>query len=96
VLEALAPRLALAVCTELPARRLAHAGRPGARPMAASELTEVARAAGLGAEMVPEPAAAVRRTLDAARARDGAALVCGSHYLLHDAWIERHAPSSSR
>jgi dihydrofolate synthase/folylpolyglutamate synthase len=96
VVEALAPRLALVVCTEVPAGRLAHAGRPGARPMAVAELAEVTRAAGLEAETIPAPAAAVRRTLEVARERDGAALVCGSHYLLHDAWTERHAPSSSR
>ncbi len=96
VVESLAPRLALAVCTELPASRLARAGRPGALPMAAAQLAGVAGTAGLATEMIPEPGAAVRRALAAARERDGVALVCGSHYLLLDAWTERHAPSSSR
>ncbi len=96
VLEALASRLALAVCTELPGGRLARIGRPGALPMAAGDLAEVARAAGVKAETITEPRAAVRRALAAARERDGVALVCGSHYLLRDAWTERHAPSSSR
>jgi dihydrofolate synthase/folylpolyglutamate synthase len=96
VLEALAPRLALAVCTELPAARLARSARPGATSMAASELGEAARAAGLDSETIRDPGAAIRRALTAAREREGVALVFGSHYLLRDAWTERHAPSSSR
>jgi dihydrofolate synthase/folylpolyglutamate synthase len=96
IIGALVPRLALAVCAELPRERLARAGRPGAKPLAAATLAEVATAAGLDAEAIPEPRAAVRRALDAARERGGVALVCGSHYLLGDAWTERHAPSSSR
>jgi dihydrofolate synthase/folylpolyglutamate synthase len=96
IIEALAPRLALAVCAELPAERLGRAGRPGAKPLAAARLAEVAGEAGLAAEAIPEPRTAVRRALDAARERGGVALVCGSHYLLGDAWTERHAPSSSR
>jgi len=96
IIEALAPRLALAICAELPRARLARAGRPGAAPLPAVRLAEVATAAGLPAEAIHEPRAAVRRALDAARERGGVALVCGSHYLLEDAWTERHAPSSSR
>jgi dihydrofolate synthase / folylpolyglutamate synthase len=96
IIEALAPRLALAICAELPRERLARAGRPGAAPLEAVRLAEVATAAGLAAEAIHEPRAAVRRALDAARERRGVALVCGSHYLLEDAWTERHAPSSSR
>jgi dihydrofolate synthase/folylpolyglutamate synthase len=96
IVEALASRLALAVCAELPAGRLARAGRPGAKAFGAAALAEVATAAGLAAEAIPEPRAAVRRTLDAALEHEGVALVCGSHYLLEDAWTERHAPSSSR
>jgi dihydrofolate synthase/folylpolyglutamate synthase len=96
IIEALAPRLALAICAELPRERLARAGRPGAAPLPAVRLAEVATAAGVPAEAIHEPRAAVRRALDAARERRGVALVCGSHYLLEDAWTERHAPSSSR
>jgi dihydrofolate synthase / folylpolyglutamate synthase len=96
VVEALAPLVALAICTELPPERLARVGRPGARAMAASRLAEVATAAGLEAEAVLEPGAAVRRALALAQERGGAALVCGSHYLLQDAWTERHDQSSSR
>jgi dihydrofolate synthase/folylpolyglutamate synthase len=96
MLDALAPRLALAVCTEVPAQRLAHAGRPGASSLPAASLFELARGAGLEAEVVAQPGAALRRALARARERGGATLVCGSHYLLQEAWIERHAPSSSR
>ncbi len=42
VLAALAPRLEVAVCTELPAERLARAGRPGARALEASRLAALA------------------------------------------------------
>jgi dihydrofolate synthase/folylpolyglutamate synthase len=96
MLEALAPRLGLAICTELPAARLAPAARPGAVSMAASELAGTATAAGLDNETISEPRAAIRRALGAALERGGVALVFGSHYLLEDAWTERHAPSSSR
>jgi dihydrofolate synthase/folylpolyglutamate synthase len=82
VMEALVSRLELAVCTELPAERLANAGRPGARSMEAARLAELAGAAGVATEVLPEPRAALERALAAARDRDGVALVCGSHYLL--------------
>jgi dihydrofolate synthase/folylpolyglutamate synthase len=94
VVEALAPRVTQVVCTELPIERLRRSGRPGAVPLEASHLAEVVGGVGLPAETIREPLAAVRRALDAARERGGAALVCGSHYLLQDAWTERHAPSS--
>jgi dihydrofolate synthase / folylpolyglutamate synthase len=94
--EALADSLELAVCTELPTERLAGAGRPGARSLAASHLGEAARGAGVSAEVVADPEVALRRTLEEARARDGVALVSGSHYLLGYAWTERRAQSSSR
>jgi dihydrofolate synthase/folylpolyglutamate synthase len=96
VVEGLTPLVALVVCTELPPERLARVGRPGARAMAATRLAEVATAAGLEAEAILEPGAAVRRALALAQARGGVALVCGSHYLLQDAWTERHDQSSSR
>jgi dihydrofolate synthase / folylpolyglutamate synthase len=96
VAEALAPRVELMVCTELPAELLTQVGRPSARSLEASALAEMAGAAGIEAEIVEEPGAAVRRTLAAARDRGGMALVSGSHYLLRYAWTERHAQSSSR
>jgi dihydrofolate synthase / folylpolyglutamate synthase len=82
VVRGLARVVDMAVCTELPAGQLAHAGRPAARSIDAEELAETARAAGIAAEVEPEPAAAVRRTLAEAAARSGAVLVTGSHYLL--------------
>ena len=82
VVSALAPVLEAVVCTELPARQLAHAGRPAARSFNAQELAAAACDAGLEAEVVGEPAAAVRRVRAAALERSGAALVSGSHYLL--------------
>jgi dihydrofolate synthase/folylpolyglutamate synthase len=88
VIRQLAPRIELVVCTELPAEQLARAGRPAARSLDAEQLASAAQEAGLAAEVVREPAAAVRRAVEEARARSGAALVSGSHYLLRYA-VER-------
>jgi dihydrofolate synthase/folylpolyglutamate synthase len=82
VMQALAPRLELAVCTELPAERLARVGRPGARSLEAVRLAELADRAGVSTEVVPEVPAALSRALDVARERHGVALASGSHYLL--------------
>jgi dihydrofolate synthase / folylpolyglutamate synthase len=82
VMEALAPRLELAVCTELPAERLARAGRPGARSLEAVRLAQLADRAGVATEVVPEVAAALSRAVEVARERHGVALASGSHYLL--------------
>ena len=83
LLSALAPSVAAVVATEIPARRLAEAGRPGAKGLESSRLAEVAGAAGVGrVEAVADPAAAVARTLEIARAQGGIALITGSHYLL--------------
>jgi len=80
---ALAPALAAVVATEIPAERLAEAGRPGAHALGAAELADVARAAGIGSvEEIAGPAAAVARTLALADAQGGVALITGSHYLL--------------
>jgi dihydrofolate synthase / folylpolyglutamate synthase len=89
MLAALAPRIELAVCTELPADRLARAGRPAARSLDAERLAEAAAAAGIETEIMPEPAAAVAGAVREARARSGAALVSGSHYLLRYAFEAR-------
>ncbi len=95
VLEALAPRLQLAVCTELPAERLGRIGRPGARALEATRLAALAEAAGLArTEVVDRPEAALRRALAVARERGGVALVTGSHYLLPYGWTARRAQSS--
>lgn len=83
ILTALAPVLSALVATEIPADRLAHAGRPGAEALAAGELLSAAGEAGVAAaEAIADPAAAVERALALARERNGVALVCGSHYLL--------------
>ena len=82
VVSELAPAIEMAVCTELPAEQLAHAGRPAARSLDAQELATAVRAKGLIGEVVADPAAAVGRALEEARSRSGAALVAGSHYLL--------------
>jgi dihydrofolate synthase / folylpolyglutamate synthase len=94
VLAALAPRLELAVCTKLPAGRLGRAGRPGARAVEAAQLAAMAEAAGLGAEVIDRPEAALQRAAAIARERGGVALVTGSHYLLPYAWTARRAQSS--
>jgi dihydrofolate synthase/folylpolyglutamate synthase len=86
VVRELAPAIDVVVCTELPPEQLAHAGRPAARSLDADELAATARSAGLEAETVRDPASAVRRTLEVASARSGAALVTGSHYLLRYAF----------
>ncbi len=96
VVEALAPRLELAVCTELSAERLGRAARPGVTALPIESLVRFAEAAGVRAEAVEPPRAAIGRALAEAARRGGVALVCGSHYLLGDAWTERHDPSSSR
>ena len=62
ILAALAPRLDGLVATEVPAERLASAGRPGARALEADALAGAAREAGVGwVEAVADPVAAVAR-----------------------------------
>ena len=83
-MAALGPALAGVVATEIPAERLAEAGRPGAQALGAGALVDLARGAGVGwVEEVAEPAAAVERARSVARGQGGVALVAGSHYLLH-------------
>jgi dihydrofolate synthase / folylpolyglutamate synthase len=82
IVAALAPALDLAVCTELPPDRLAGSGRPGASALSRERLAEVCAKAGLPAEPVRDPDAAIQRALHEARRRLGMALCTGSHYLL--------------
>jgi dihydrofolate synthase/folylpolyglutamate synthase len=83
MITALAPKLTALVATTIPEETLVRAGRPGARALPASELASAAVGAGVGqVEAVEDPAAAVERALALARGSGGAALVCGSHYLL--------------
>ncbi|MEK6278256.1 MAG: cyanophycin synthetase [Actinomycetota bacterium] len=95
MVRALAPALAHAVCTELPAAALQGAGRPGSRSRPATQLAAACEAAGLSAEAVPEPGQALSRAQQLASAARGVALVAGSHYLLAQ-WTRRRAQSSSR
>ena len=83
IVGALAPLLAGVVATEVPAQRLASAGRPGAQARPASDLAATAREAGIGwVEEEPDPAAAISRARAIARRQGGILLVTGSHYLL--------------
>jgi dihydrofolate synthase/folylpolyglutamate synthase len=83
ILRALAGNIDAAICTELPAERLAGSGRPGAQSLEATVLGELASDAGVAeVEVVPDPRQAVRRAREVAAAREGVALVTGSHYLL--------------
>jgi len=87
MVRALAPALAHAICTELPAggpksgpRGDKSAHRPS---VPAAELVEVCREAGLPAEAEPSFAAALRRASAlAAEPPEGAVLVAGSHYAI--------------
>jgi dihydrofolate synthase/folylpolyglutamate synthase len=94
MVAALAPRLELAVCTELPPERLGRAGRPGARALEAAQLAALVEAAGVRTEVIDQPEAALERAATVARERGGVALVTGSHYLLPYAWTARRAQSS--
>lgn len=80
---ALAPVLGALVATEIPADRLASAGRPGAQARGAGALAATARESGIGwVEDEADPAAAIARARSVAHAQGGVLLVAGSHYLL--------------
>jgi len=80
--DALAPAIAYAVCTEVPPDRLTGSGRPGATSVPAARLAELFAAAGVEAEAVADPTAATDRAIALASERSGIALSTGSHYLL--------------
>ena len=82
IAEALAPALDAAVCTQLTAQDLLGLGRPGAASIPAARLADLVERAGVAAEAVPDPAAAIERARELARERSGIALCTGSHYLL--------------
>ena len=82
IVAALAPALAAAVCTEIPAERLAGSGRPGTTAVPAAELVQLCDAAGVPATANADPAQAVALAIAMAAERGGAALIAGSHYLL--------------
>ncbi len=83
LVDALAPVLAGLVATEIPAERLASAGRPGAQALETGALAAAARDAGIGwVEEAADPAAAIARARSVAHDQGGVLLVTGSHYLL--------------
>lgn len=94
ITRALAPAIDLAVCTA--AEPGPAMGRPGARAAEPDVLAHSLAEAGVEAEIVPDPAAAVARAIELARERSGMALCAGSHYLLRYAWTAKRAQSCSR
>ena len=96
VVAALAPSIAAAVCTEIPAARLAGSGRPGTTAVPAAELVMLCEAASVPATAHSDPAGAVALATAMAAERGGVALIAGSHYLLGYAWTARHVRNSSR
>jgi dihydrofolate synthase/folylpolyglutamate synthase len=92
MVEALAPSLAQAVCTELPLRGLhlppiGGSTQPsslsaGRASRGAGELAHACAEVGISAEAEPNFAAAMLRARDLAREAGGILLVTGSHYVL--------------
>jgi dihydrofolate synthase / folylpolyglutamate synthase len=87
MIEALAPALDQAICTELPAADGPQSGQIGRfearrRGFRASELVEVCTESGLEAEAEPDFATAVVRGRELAQDAGGILLVTGSHYAL--------------
>ena len=83
MVEALAPALDRAVCTELPRKALEGHGRPGARTRPAAELAAACEAAGLPAEAEADFGAALARGRAlAAEPPEGLLLLAGSHYAI--------------
>ncbi|MCB0865406.1 MAG: hypothetical protein KDB58_06810 [Solirubrobacterales bacterium] len=94
ITAALAPVLAGAVCTAVdPGPAM---GRPGSRARDPHELAALLTAAGVSAEVIAGPEAAVARVLERAEAEGGVAICAGSHYLLRYAWTVKRARSSYR
>ena len=92
--RALAPALSAVVCCAVePGPAM---GRPGAQATDPELLAGHFTTAGVEAEAVADPPAAIERTLDLATERRGVALCAGSHYLLRHAWTVKHDRNSSR
>ena len=88
MVQALAPALERAVCTEIPAEELIAHGRHGATSHPAAELARRCEEAGIPAEAESRFDEALRRARAlAAEAPGGALLVTGSHYVLARARI---------
>lgn len=84
-IDALAPALERAVCTELPAGAMAGHGRPGAASHPAADLVDACRTVGLAAEAEPDFAVALERVRELAAQTGGVVLVAGSHYAIEPA-----------
>ncbi|HYH62617.1 MAG TPA: cyanophycin synthetase, partial [Solirubrobacterales bacterium] len=82
IVEALAPALSAAVCTEIPPERLEGAGRPGTTAFPATAMAALFESVGVQATVELEPDRAIARAKGSARERAGVALIAGSHYLL--------------
>jgi dihydrofolate synthase/folylpolyglutamate synthase len=81
-IAALAPVLAGAICTEIPAAALEARGLPGVASRTAADLADACRNAGLEAEASVDFAKAVRRGRQRAAEESGLLVVTGSHYVL--------------
>ena len=83
IIGALSPVISAMVATELPADRLATAGRPGARALPCSDLARIGIAAGVeSVAQEADPTAAIALGRSRAAAAGGVLVVCGSHYLV--------------
>ena len=83
MVQALAPTLERAVCTELPAAALEAHGRPGAASRPAAELAVLCAEVGLVAEAESNFETALQRANElAAEPPEGAVVVAGSHYAI--------------
>jgi dihydrofolate synthase/folylpolyglutamate synthase len=82
MIQALAPVLERAVCTELGVEALHARALPGATSHSAAGLARLCEAAGLPAEAEPDFAAAVARARALAAQAGATVLVTGSHYVL--------------
>jgi dihydrofolate synthase/folylpolyglutamate synthase len=86
MVRALAPALALAVCTELEPTALAARGLPGVVSHSPAKLALACEHAGLAAEQEADFAAAVKRGRElAGELPEGMLLITGSHYVLSPA-----------
>jgi dihydrofolate synthase/folylpolyglutamate synthase len=83
MVEALAPALDLAICTELDPAVLKSRGLPGIASHSAAKLAAACAAVGLSAEQAPDFNSALQHGRElAAGLPDGILLITGSHYVL--------------
>jgi dihydrofolate synthase/folylpolyglutamate synthase len=94
ILGELAPACERLVLTEVPEEALSGTAGPRRRSRPAAELQSLCAEIGVPAEVDSDARRAVDRAGDLAKELGGVALIAGSHYLLRELWIARHAPSS--